>query len=338
MRRVGLHLTDRCQLDCDHCLRDPEKEPVDLALDVVDAVLRDASQRLGIQRVSLTGGEPTLHPRFSDVLDLVVAYGMRWDAVTNGKRFERVAGWLEAAPERRSACSSVVFSVDGASDEVHDGIRGAGQRREVLEAMAIAVAIELPFATSTALHARNVGELEAIARECAALGATSVRFAMLQPTGTHLDAGLWLSREDWSRAEATVRRLAAEGLPVVLTEGWPGTSDAVCDPLRGDTLHVDHRGRLTMCCLHSGIPGHDETIAGDARRGLEALVPRLDEIRRKAIEGRARSEGDAWASFGCNACLRRFGRPHWIDDGAAGATARRERWGSARRLTLHVVQ
>jgi hypothetical protein len=31
----------------------------------------------------------------------------------------------------------------------------------------------------------------------------------------------------------------------------------------------------------------------------------------------------AWDLFPCNACLRRFGKPHWTDAGAAGPRARR---------------
>lgn len=329
MARVGLHLTDRCQLDCDHCLRDPGRDPVDLALAVIDAVLRDASRAYGIRRASMTGGEPTLHPRFPEILDLVVSHGMVWDMVTNGRRFDRLAGWLDEAPARLTACSSVAFSIDGATDATHDGIRGSGQRREVLSAMAVCVAMGIPFATATTLHARNVSEIEAIARECAALGARSVRFAMMQPTGTHLDEGLRLDPAEWLEAHARIQRLAAEGLPVVAAEGWPTSKAELCGPLRGETLHVDHHGRLTMCCLHSGLPsdGVDSTIAGDASDGLEGAMAGLAVIQEAAIaQATALSEAGSWSGFRCNTCLGQHGRPHWTDQGVGGAPAQRERW------------
>lgn len=346
MRRVGFHLTDRCQLDCDHCLRDPSKRPVDLPLERAVAALENA-RALGIERVSLTGGEPTLHPEFPALLDAIAALGFTWDMVSNGVRFSRVAQWFDEAPARAAACRGITFSLDGATDATHDAIRGPGQRREVLEAMALCVALGVPFDLSAALHARNAHELEALAREGGALGASTVRFAMTQPTGTALDDDLGLPPEMWRELAAHARRLASEGLPVTLAEGWPRDDGALCGPLRTETLHVDMHGRITLCCLLSGLPLDevDRTVAGDAR-DFDASLARLHAIQDAAIAD-ARSErtersneDDPWRDFGCNACLRRFGRPYWTSQGAAGPAAERERWRGARtssRRRLAVV-
>jgi hypothetical protein len=91
----------------------------------------------------------------------------------------------------------VVFSVDGAIEATHDAIRGPGQHRAVLEAVALAVAVGLPFGMTMTLHAGNVAELEALGFEAARLGARHVSFAMMQPTGTHLDARLGLPEARW---------------------------------------------------------------------------------------------------------------------------------------------
>ena len=354
MPRIGLHLTDRCQLDCDHCLRDPGSTPIDLPLEIIEAVLSDA-QRAGIARLSMSGGEPTLHPRFPEILDLAVRFGMSWDIVTNGRRFERVARWLDEVPERHGACRMIAFSVDGATDLSHDGIRGTGQRREVLAAMSVAVALGIPFETTTTLHARNVSEIEAIARESADLGATSVRFAMMQPTGTHLDEGMRLAPSEWAAAYQRIRALAGTlRAAVVAAEGWPVADLASrpdarpCGPLRGDTLHVDHHGRLTLCCQLSGIPvdgPEDRAVAGDASAGLGGPIARLRQIRAEAQTARAidAERAGPWRAFQCNSCLERFGRPHWTEGASAGAPARRERWrgdperASSRRRILPVT-
>lgn len=333
VQRVGLHLTDRCQLDCDHCLRDPQHAPTDLPLDVISVVLRDAAQLYGIRRVSLSGGEPTLHPRFPEIIDLVVDHGMTWDMVSNGERFDRVAEWLDAEPARRESCRSIAFSVDGATDASHDAIRGEGQRRQVLAAMATCVALGIPFAVTTTLHAGNVADIEAIAAEAAALGATWVRFGMMQPTGTPLDDALGLEVGEWRAAHTRVLALARTlSIPVLAADGWPSAEPmALCGPLRGSTLHVDHRGRLSLCCMHSDLPGDDagRTIAGDVRAGVRAPHRRLLAIQHEAIAQRLDDVGasdDAWRDFPCNSCLRRYGRPHWSSEGTRGASAVRERW------------
>jgi pyruvate-formate lyase-activating enzyme len=334
MQRIGLHLTDRCQLDCDHCLRDPGRAPLDLDVDVVAAVLRDASELYGIRRVSLTGGEPTLHPRFGEVLDLVAARSMTWDMVTNGRRMSALLEIFADRPSRRGACAQVVFSLDGATDATHDAIRSPGQRREVLGAIALAAVEGVPFGVQMAVHAKNVDEIEALGLEAAQLGARHVSFAMMQPTGTRLDEGMRLSAAGWRDALERIRRLAAVlRIPVIAPEGWPKADRMrLCDALRGDTLHVDVRGRLSLCCLQSGIPGEsDREVAGDARGGLVAPHRRLLAIVRDATEARldALQSSDEWAEFECNSCLARFGKPHWTEAGVGGPAARRERWHGA---------
>ncbi|UJR80433.1 radical SAM protein [Sandaracinus amylolyticus] len=334
MQRVGFHLTDRCQLDCDHCLRDPGTQPVDLPLATIAAVLAEAATELGIRHASLTGGEPTLHPDFPAILDLVVAHGMRWDMVSNGRRFERVALWLDEAPARRDACRWIALSLDGASDATHDSIRGAGQRREVLSAASVSVALGVPFGITTTIHARNVDEIEAIAAEAEALGAAWVRFGAMQATGTPLDDGLRLDPDAWRSVDARVRALRARvALPVLTTTGWPSADDApaLCGPLRGETLHVDVHGRLTLCCLHSQVPhrGTDPSVVGDASRGLGALREALVEIQQNEILARSTDATGPWRDHQCNSCLRRFGRPHWSVDGRDGPDAERPRWRGA---------
>ncbi len=330
--RVGLHVTDRCQLDCDHCSRDPGQQAIDLDFSVIEAVLRSAVRSHGASHVSLTGGEPTLHPRFADILDLAVSLGMTWDMVSNGRRYDRVARWLEESPARRDACRIVMLSMDGASDEVHDRIRGEGQRREVLAAMAVLVAARVPFGIAATVHAMNVHEIEDLVTESAALGATVIRFAMTQPTGTPLDDTLRLDPDGWRDAARRVRACApGSPIPVLLAEGWP-TAEADhgrCLPLSGERVHVDVHGRLTLCCAHSGSPSpaDDGTVAGPASGGLTApVLGRLGRIQRETRAGKGASAPSGWTDFECNGCLALHGRPHWTGSGTSGSIATRDRW------------
>ena len=62
---IAFHITDRCQLDCQHCLRDPELTPKDLPLSLMVKVMSEAKSIYRSAQVALTGGEPTLHPQFA---------------------------------------------------------------------------------------------------------------------------------------------------------------------------------------------------------------------------------------------------------------------------------
>jgi MoaA/NifB/PqqE/SkfB family radical SAM enzyme len=336
-QRLGLHLTDRCQLDCQHCLRDPGLKPLDLPLPLVLVVLDQARAVYGIRQVSLTGGEPTLHPQFAQILDAIAARDMVWDMVSNGQRMATVCGLMHDQPARRRAFKSLTLSLDGATEVTHDRIRGVGSYRQVMAAAALCHGEGLRFGIQMAVHAVNEPEMEQLGLLAANLGAICVSFALTQPTGTRHDAQFFLPPAGLRRIRARAERLAETlRIQVVLPEGhFEEQPFHVCSAFRSETLHVGVRGDLTLCCLHSGIPsdGNRSDVGGDlAKMSLVDAHARLLGIIHDAQAERLRtlSQGPVgdWDHFPCNQCLKSFGRPHWSADGAAGPPAARERWKS----------
>jgi MoaA/NifB/PqqE/SkfB family radical SAM enzyme len=311
---IAFHLTDRCQLDCQHCLRDPAKTPKDLPLDILRKTLTEARDFYGMAHVGLTGGEPTLHPEFPAVIDTIVELGFTWHMVTNARRFEHTIKLLKAVPSRRKALTAIDFSLDGADETTHDTIRGKGSYREVMLGAMICTAHEIPFILQMVVNAKNVHQIEEFGLLASNLRAKRASFGMMQPTGTHLDRELYLSPQQWKAAyERLLRLRAALKIEVVTAEGFPVEKPFhVCDPWKSEQLHVDVEGRLNLCCMHAGTPG-----------------ARLDALAKPATE---------WTDFACNGCLQHFGKPHWSGNGAAGPEAQRERWrGAWDKRQLRVV-
>jgi organic radical activating enzyme len=337
-RQVAFHLTDRCNLNCQHCLRDPGLQPRDLPLALMERVLDEARDVYAMKHVALTGGEPTLHPQFLAVVDAISARDMTWHMVTNGSAMPWLAEAFAAVPTRRDALTMLDFSLDGASEGVHDEIRGAGSYREVMAAITTCEALGIRFVLQMVVHAKNQHEIEAFALQAAQLGAARVSFAWLQATGTRLDADLFVPARAWDGIVDRIQRMSAIlSVPLSLPEGFPKAARFhVCDPFRSDTLHVDVEGRLNLCCQHAGTPadGTRTDIAGDlgeltlpaAHARLLSIIHATQEARLGAI---AAGPGDAWDAFPCNWCLAHFGKPHWRGDGHAGPDAARPRWRGA---------
>ncbi len=336
--RLGLHVTDRCQLDCQHCLRDPGLEPSDLPLALITSVLDQAAQEPALRHVSLTGGEPTLYPQLDELVTAIAERGWTWDFVTNARRLgAHLQRWRQLGAPLR-ALSVVVLSLDAATEARHDALREQGSYREVMAGAAACAAQGVPFGLQMTVHARNQAELEQVGLLAGLLGARHVSYCMLQATGTPLDASLRLSPEQWRQVRQRLEKLGTVlKLPIVLQEGhYEEAPQRLCAPLREETLHVDVHGRLSLCCLHAGVPATepDDDVAADlrtvpwseARQRLRQLIARSLELGR--ADALARPSG-AWAHFSCNECLRRHGRPHWTAEGSAGPPAHRERWRGA---------
>jgi len=344
---IGFHVTDRCQLDCQHCLRDPAEKPKDLPLAILQKVLVEAKAVYSAAQVALTGGEPLLHPEFEGILDAIVASDLRWHLVTNGKRFSRLLELMRQAPARRERLTAVNFSLDGADEAVHDTIRGKGSFREVMLGATLCTAHRIPFVLQMVVNAKNAHQIEAMGLLASHLGAMRVSFSMLQPTGTHLDRELYLSARAWRNVQDRIERLGATiKLPVQMPEGFYREQPFhVCEPFASQQLHVDVEGRLNLCCQHSGIPsdGPDDDMAFDLREMslVEAHTRLLGIIHQAQADKLARiaqQKLTEWEHFPCNDCMKSFGKPYWTDEGAQGPSALRERWRGAWSKSLPVVK
>jgi len=339
---ITFHVTDRCQLDCEHCLRDPARKPTDLPVELISRVLREAKQLYQSEHTAFTGGEPTLHPDFLKLVDAAVEEGYTWHMVTNGRRFAALA--TELGPRRLGALTAVNLSLDGATEEVHDGIRGKDSYCTVMAAASACTAMGIKFVLNCTLHARNTHEIEAMGMLASQLGAAGLSFVMMQPTGTHHDAGFYLSSQAWRRVMDRIHRLrAALTLPVTMPEGFHREQPFhVCTPFTQQQIHIDVHARLNLCCQHSGIPsdGEPRDIVADlnhvglpeAHEGLVGLIHRVQRDKLAAIRRGGLTE---WDHFPCNHCMKSFGKPHWTDDGVGGAVAKRERWGGASERKNH---
>ena len=339
---LAFHVTDRCQLDCKHCLRDPAKQPVDLDFDVLLRVLDDVPRIYKTAHVALTGGEPTLYPRFVDAIDAIAARGLTWHMVTNSRNFPWLLERFAEKPARREAMTQVYLSLDGADEATHDAIRGKGSFREVMGACALASFHKIEFVLQLVVNAVNQHQIDAFGILASHLGAARASFAVLQPTGTPHDKQLYLSAAEWRAVGDRVDRLATTlTLKVGIPEGWPQVHPFhVCEPFRSEQLHVDVTGKLNLCCQHAGIPqgvnppsGESDIVADLRTTSIVEGHSRLLGVIHRAQEAKLRQIAAGgmgpWDLMPCNWCLKHFGKPHWTDAGPSGPMAERERWTGA---------
>lgn len=94
---LRVSLTQRCNLRCVFCHM--EGQPVsreELTSEEIETVVR-AAVRAGVERVKLTGGEPTLRTDIVEIVRKLSALVPEVSMTTNGLRLEELAGPLHAA-------------------------------------------------------------------------------------------------------------------------------------------------------------------------------------------------------------------------------------------------
>ncbi|GAB1818650.1 mycofactocin radical SAM maturase [Herbidospora sp. RD11066] len=176
-------LTYACNLSCVHCLSSSgRRDPRELTTAQCEAVI-DELQAMQVFYVNIGGGEPTVRPDFWHLLEYAVDHQVGVKFSTNGVRI---------TPDRARYLASndyvdVQVSLDGATAEVNDRVRGAGSYTMALKALDnLAEAGFKNAKLSVVVTRENAGQLDEFKAIADARGAT-LRLTRLRPSGRGAD-------------------------------------------------------------------------------------------------------------------------------------------------------
>ncbi|NOT60969.1 MAG: radical SAM protein [Acidobacteria bacterium] len=321
---LTIELVNLCNLHCSYCVRDDEalhrSKAQYLAPELLRRILEEARAALGLEWVSFTGGEVTLHPRFGEILKVVGEVGLQCSFITNGWHFERV--W-PALREQRAVVRNVAFSLDGATAEAHDRWRGAGSLARVMKAFALCHFHQIPFIVKTVLRRDVVPQLEALALLTARLGAAELHFIHFLPTDAQFAAEHALTLKEQRRAEQEIATLGnIFKMSIGVDVGYYDLDPAPpCSVLRHQSANLDYRGRLTLCCNLAGFRGgaaESDVIADLTQTSFAEALPRLRDVatqqvarRQNALAGKPANAIELNIGSPCLFCLASFAKVPW---------------------------
>lgn len=253
MARIIIELTNRCNLRCKHCFDERHAATSDLPLAILDKVLSEG-QACGIDHISFTGGEPTIHRQFSEIVRRISAAGYTFSMVSNGINFPQIHSLLLA---HRAHFKGVTFSVDGARATTHDRLRGKGAFRRAMRAASICVMRAIPFTFNMVLTKQNQAEIAEMVALAEALGSHAIRFGHLMITPDTAQRGLDLTPAERRAVEAEIWALEETArIAVGIAPGYYSESPFFpCGPLTLSEYNLDYRGNVTLCCHLSGYTG-----------------------------------------------------------------------------------
>ncbi len=176
---LHLELTDSCNLRCRHCSAGqlPRNERM-LTLEELEGLFRSMKQ-IGTFRLGLTGGEPLLRDDLMEIIDLAVKYRLSPCLTTNGLLLTKETA--EELGKRKLAWLNI--SLEGATPQTHDYIRGKGTFNQVLEKIAM-ISKFCRFSLAFTLMKTNYHESRACAKLAKQVGAGAAVFRPLYPIGT----------------------------------------------------------------------------------------------------------------------------------------------------------
>ncbi|MGR0482545.1 MAG: SynChlorMet cassette radical SAM/SPASM protein ScmF [Candidatus Electronema sp. V4] len=285
LRQIYFYLTEGCNLQCRHCWIAPTYQAKavnkcqSLDPELFHSIINQAKP-LGLSGIKLTGGEPLLHPRLHELLEVVRSERVQLSVETNG-----VLCTEDIAAAIKSACDSAFVSVslDGATANTHEWIRGiSGCFDAALNGIKYLVKVGIKPQIIMSLMRKNKEEINDLIKLAKSLGADSVKFNIVHPVakGENLHNAMeTLSiKELFDLGKEMEEFSALTELPVFYDHppafrplkkilGNDGANCIVCNIQ--SILGVLPDGSYSLCGIGNKLP---ELVFGNARRDeLEAV-------------------------------------------------------------------
>ncbi len=255
LKEISIEIIRKCPNNCIHCssLSDESCSEI-LDYELFASVVRDAAE-LGATTICLSGGEPFLHSRITDMVRFVASLGLQTYIYTSGIVLDAQNQRTFIARDVLAAISKdvtkLIFNVEAANSQTYDAIMGTAGCFETLKqsirnAHEMSIMIEAHFVPMKL----NIGEVKDVVALCEALNVSKLSFLRLVSHG----------RAQWHQAEIALSNEELEQLKMFLEElrgqsevdiriGVPLSIDAgchKCEAAKGK-LNIKYDGKVFPC-------------------------------------------------------------------------------------------
>jgi len=175
---VTWEMTFKCNLRCAHCLSaSGAGAPQELSFEECCRVI-DRLAAMNVFQVNIGGGEPLIRDDFLDFLDYAHKRSVVTCVSTNGTLIDRDLALRLAGLKMLY----LQLSLDGATAEVNDHIRGKGTYKKILTAADCLASNQVAFSINTVLTRFNYPQLDSL-RDLAKSYGAELRVSRFRPSG-----------------------------------------------------------------------------------------------------------------------------------------------------------
>ncbi|MDY6906415.1 MAG: radical SAM protein [Thermodesulfobacteriota bacterium] len=273
---VFFHILTQCNLNCSHCYINPDQHGHErLSIERIKAWLDVLSNRRKNANVIFLGGEPTLHPDLPAVVNHARKAGYQSVTIdTNGYLFNDILDKI--TPESVDYFS---FSLDGATREINDAIRGKGSYDACLTGLEKAVSKGFNASMIYTVSTANIHELDRMADLVAGLGIDRLFIQVLGIRGRSAqddtnEKGAQVTRQQWlDLVPKAAEKIAVHGITVTYPKVFLSPDEPFeCAARVADNYFVFPNGRVYRCPLCEDFAIHSLAFENDQLMQMSKLT------------------------------------------------------------------
>lgn len=298
MKWFIVNLTNRCNLNCKTCLRG-EKSDADLDIGILKQFLKYAKE-YRIKGISLTGGEPILHPNFKEVIHNIISHKFKLSLVTNGIFYK---DYLKILRKYKSKIKRINLSLDSHKEEINDYIRGPGTYKKILEAIHYLQKENIPLALTHVINNQNFRDLEKFITFAINLGIKKIRLLGLIYTKENKNLTLNPSQKKELLIILNRSRKKSKNLIFYTSLGFSNNLIFCSNLRRTRRLTLNYNGDLIFCC---DTPYEGVVVGNLKNQSFRDLLTLHTKMRNKIISERVRYilSGNTGSFNDCNFCIQ----------------------------------
>lgn len=193
LKEVFLYITNRCNLRCRHCYLGDVNNFFDMDINAAKTLL-EKTVRLGATKLTILGGEPTLHPFLPKIIKITKDLGFAYVRLdTNGEFSPNLLN----NPDLQKL-SDICFSLDGADAKTHAKIRTEKNYYSVTKNIAMAISKRYKVRVTMTVNSFNLHQIGQLAEKLEKMGVSALNIHLISKNGRAKNNKLLLLKEkDW---------------------------------------------------------------------------------------------------------------------------------------------
>ncbi len=161
---IVFFVTNRCNFRCPHCFYTSEmdKEQDYLTIEEIEKFVNTLDD---MSTAAITGGEPTLHPKITEVCEIFLRKTNSLFFLTNGSLPDRVYDIFEKLSRHKNKKLMIQLSIDGL-ESTHNRLRGVDSFRKAIRTIELINKIkkekksDIEIVVCTSISKENINEIE----------------------------------------------------------------------------------------------------------------------------------------------------------------------------------
>jgi MoaA/NifB/PqqE/SkfB family radical SAM enzyme len=251
------HILTKCNLSCTHCYINPKQHGSEtLDIITIKTWLKIFSEKAKFTNLIFLGGEPTLHPELSIAVKIAGEIGFKSITIdTNGYLFHNILDKI--SPDEIDFIS---FSLDGATRDINDLLRGRGSYDKVLAG--INSACEKGFSCSMiyTVSGKNLHEIGQMPDLLRTLGIKRffIQVIGIRGSSSQKDQKLQLTKKEWQTTIPEIAKTIAEqGIIVTYPKVFLEHGETFeCGARVAENYFIFPNGRVYQCPICEDFPLH----------------------------------------------------------------------------------